>query len=184
MLSEINLAYSIAGMFVGALVGLTGVGGGSLMAPILIIFFGFNPAVAVGTDLWFAALTKAVGGSIHHRIGSPDWQIVKRLALGSLPAALLTLLWLGFYHHGKLESDLLMVMLGVALLLTAVLMLLKSHLTARLKKYHRQVSQQTLTRLPFSRCTRAGLSAHASSCCAVLHCAYARTRGVTNADGG
>jgi uncharacterized membrane protein YfcA len=146
MLSEINLAYSIAGMFVGALVGLTGVGGGSLMAPILIIFFGFNPAVAVGTDLWFAALTKAVGGSIHHRIGAPDWQIVKRLALGSLPAALLTLLWLGLFHQGKLESDLLMVMLGVALLITAALMLLKTVLTGRLKKYHRQVSQRTLTR--------------------------------------
>ena len=108
MLTDINLAYSIAGVFVGSLVGLTGVGGGSLMAPILIIFFGFSPAVAVGTDLWFAAITKAVGGTIHHRIGSPDWQIVKRLALGSLPAAVVTLLWLGLFHQGKLESDLLM----------------------------------------------------------------------------
>lgn len=146
MLTEINLAYSIAGVFVGSLVGLTGVGGGSLMAPILIIFFGFSPAVAVGTDLWFAAITKAVGGTIHHRIGSPDWQIVKRLALGSLPAAVVTLLWLGLFHQGKLESDLLMTLLGVALLLTAVLMLVKNRITAPLRKFHRQVSEQTLRR--------------------------------------
>ncbi len=145
-MGEINLAYSVAGVFVGCLVGLTGVGGGSLMAPILIWFFGINPAVAVGTDLWFAAITKAVGGSIHHRIGSPDWQIVKRLALGSLPAAVLTLVWLGTMHQGKLESDLLMKLLGGALMLTALLMLAKSRLTSKLKKYHRQVSPQTLQR--------------------------------------
>ncbi len=145
-MGEFNLAYSIAGAFVGFLVGLTGVGGGSLMAPILILFFGFNPAVAVGTDLWFAAITKAVGGGIHHKIGSPDWQIVKRLALGSLPAAVLTLLWLALFHQGKMESASLMKLLGGALLLTAVLMLAKTRLTAPLRKFHRLVSEQTLRR--------------------------------------
>ncbi|TIX49689.1 sulfite exporter TauE/SafE family protein [Alteraurantiacibacter aquimixticola] len=130
-----DLAYSLAGAFVGFLVGLTGVGGGSLMAPILIILFGFNPAVAIGTDLWFAAITKSIGGTIHHKLGSPDWQVVRRLALGSLPAAALTVLWLAHSHEGRLESDLLMQLLGAMLLLTAVLMLAKPRLTAPLRKF-------------------------------------------------
>lgn len=129
-----DLAYSLAGAFVGFLVGLTGVGGGSLMAPLLILVFGFTPAVAVGTDLWFACLTKTVGGLVHHRLGSPDWKIVGRLAIGSLPAAVLTLAWLGLYHDGHLESRLLMKLLGAALLLTAALMVFKPHITAPLRR--------------------------------------------------
>lgn len=136
-MDALNLGYSLAGAFVGFLVGLTGVGGGSLMAPILILVFGFSPAVAVGTDLWFAAITKTVGGSIHHRIGSPDWAIVRRLALGSIPAAVITLVWLGLFNQGRLESDALMVLLGVALLATAVVMLFKARITAPLRKFHR-----------------------------------------------
>jgi len=137
---EMEPAYSLAGAFVGFLVGLTGVGGGSLMAPMLIIFFGFNPAVAVGTDLWFAAITKAVGSGIHQKYGSPDWQIVKRLALGSVPAAILTVLWLSFFHQGRLESDSLLAILGGALLVTAVLMLVKNRITAPLRKFHKKVT--------------------------------------------
>lgn len=146
MVEGINLGYSVAGAFVGFLVGLTGVGGGSLMAPILILMFGFNPAVAVGTDLWFAAITKTVGGGIHHRLGSPDWTIVKRLALGSIPAAVITLVWLGMLHQGRLEGDLLMTLLGGALLVTAVLMLAKTRLTAPLRKFHHVPDERTLRR--------------------------------------
>lgn len=135
-----DIAYSLAGAFVGFLVGLTGVGGGSLMAPLLIILFGFNPAVAVGTDLWFAAITKAVGGTIHHKIGSPDWKIVKRLALGSLPAAVLTVMWLALFSGGRLESALLMKILGAALLVTALMMLFKLRITAPMRKFHQKVS--------------------------------------------
>lgn len=124
--------YAVAGGFVGFLVGLTGVGGGSLMAPILILLFGFNPAVAVGTDLWFAASTKTVGALVHHRLGSPNWKIAGRVALGSVPAAILTLLWLGFYQGGSLESDLLMKLLGGALLLTACLMLCRRQIVGPL----------------------------------------------------
>jgi len=129
-----DLAYSLAGAFVGFLVGLTGVGGGSLMAPVLILLFGFSPAVAVGTDLWFACLTKTVGGLVHHRLGSPDWKIVARLAVGSLPAAVLTLVWLGMYHDGHLESRLLMKLLGAALLITAALLVFKPYITAPLRR--------------------------------------------------
>ena len=125
----LDLAYSLAGGFVGFLVGLTGVGGGSLMAPLLILLFGFSPAVAVGTDLWFATITKATGGLIHHRLGSADWKLVGRLCLGSIPAAVLTLLWLGLFHHGRLESHLLVLLLGCALLATALLMVLRPYLS-------------------------------------------------------
>lgn len=132
MLGGIDLTYSLAGAFVAFLVGLTGVGGGSLMAPMLILLFGINPALAIGTDLWFAAITKAVGGGVHHKIGSPDWAIVKRLAIGSLPAALLTLAWLYLFQGGAMESKNLLRLLGIALFLTAILMLAKPYLQAPL----------------------------------------------------
>ncbi len=141
-----DLGYSLTGAFVGFLVGLTGVGGGSLMAPILILLFGVNPAIAVGTDLWFAAITKAAGAGIHHKLGSPDWTIVKRLALGSLPATILTLLWLHQFHDGRLESDLLLVLLGVALLATSLLMLAKPWITARLTKFNREANARVQQR--------------------------------------
>ncbi|MXO67026.1 sulfite exporter TauE/SafE family protein [Altericroceibacterium endophyticum] len=123
-----EFGYSVAGAFVGFMVGLTGVGGGSLMAPLLIMLFGFSPAVAIGTDLWFAAITKSVGGIIHHRMGSADWQIIRRLALGSIPAALATLLWLGFVHSGKLDAGILLKLLSFALILTACIMPFKERL--------------------------------------------------------
>lgn len=133
-LAGIDLSFSLAGAFVAFLVGLTGVGGGSLMAPILILVFGINPALAVGTDLWFACITKTVGGAVHHKFGSPDWPIVARLALGSVPVAILTLLWLALFQDGELETEALLHLLGFALLLTAVLMLLRPRLHAPLKR--------------------------------------------------
>lgn len=86
-----DFGYSLAGFFVGAIVGLTGVGGGSLMTPLLVLLFGIHPATAVGTDLLYAAITKSGGSIIHSRHGSVDWRIAGLLAAGSLPAAVLTL---------------------------------------------------------------------------------------------
>jgi uncharacterized membrane protein YfcA len=146
---HLNLAYSLAGAFVGVLVGLTGVGGGSLMAPILILL-GINPAVAVGTDLWFACLTKTAGGIVHHHIGSPDWKTIVRLALGSLPAALVTLWWLAAYHHGHLDSKVLMDLLGAALLVTAGLMLFRNRIVRPLRRAHVAL-EQTMRRVRFSQ---------------------------------
>lgn len=142
MLDSINLYYSLAGAFVSFLVGLTGVGGGSLMAPLLIILFGINPALAIGTDLWFAAITKSIGGGIHHKIGSPDWSVVKRLAMGSLPAALLTLAWLYLFQGGQMESEILLRILGVALFLTAIMMLAKPRLRAPLVSLKKKLGPQ------------------------------------------
>ena len=115
-----NPALSLSGFVVGLLVGLTGVGGGSLMTPLLVLAFGIRPATAVGTDLLYAAITKSGGSWVHHRHGNIDWRITGRLALGSVPAAAATLLLLaqlGAKGHGA--SGLISVVLGVALLLTA-----------------------------------------------------------------
>ncbi|NUP86079.1 MAG: sulfite exporter TauE/SafE family protein [Burkholderiaceae bacterium] len=120
----------VAGFVVGLLVGITGVGGGSLMTPLLVLVFGMAPAVAVGTDLWFAAITKLVGGTVHHQRGGVDWQVVRRLAMGSLPAAVLTLAWLHASGLGPVKQGLILHMLGVVLVLTALAMLLKKQLHA------------------------------------------------------
>lgn len=86
-----------AGFGVGFLVGLTGVGGGALMTPLLISTFGVAPAVAVGTDLLYAAVTKTVGGWRHHVAENVDWPIVIRLALGSIPAAIVLLAIIAYW---------------------------------------------------------------------------------------
>ena len=95
-----SIAYTIAGFSVGAIVGLTGVGGGSLMTPLLVLLFGINPSVAVGTDLLYAAITKAGGTLAHGLKGTVDWTITRHLAMGSIPAAALTLLLVGHFAPG------------------------------------------------------------------------------------
>ena len=111
---------AVAGLFVGVLVGLTGVGGGSLMSPLLILLFGIAPATAIGTDLWFAAITKSVGGFVHHRQETVDMKIVRLLAIGSIPAALITGLWIWYSGIGRIGGGLLGHVLGVVLIITAV----------------------------------------------------------------
>ena len=109
----------IAGALTGLIVGLTGVGGGALMTPILLLMFGVAPATAVGTDLWFAALTKIAATRIHQGHGLIDWQVVKRLWLGSLTFSVLTLIALkwGPVHTG--DSHLLKIAIAGAVLLTS-----------------------------------------------------------------
>jgi len=143
---NINLGYTLAGAFVSFLVGLTGVGGGSLMSPILILVFGVSPALAVGTDLWFAAVTKTVGGAAHHKLQSVDWYVVRRLAMASIPAAVLTLLWLWLFQDGELDDKPLKQLLGSALLLTAILMLLKKRIQPSLMKLRTRMSTNLRSR--------------------------------------
>src|SRR6476469_9164898 len=83
--------FTLSGFFVGLLVGQTGVGGGSLMTPILVLLFGVHPATAVGTDLLYASATKSVGTLVHGLNHTVEWPIVRRLATGSVPATILTL---------------------------------------------------------------------------------------------
>lgn len=125
-----DLAYIVSGFAVGVLVGLTGVGGGSLMTPLLVFLFGFQPAVAVGTDLLFAAITKTGGVWVHHdKHGSVDWKVVGIMALGSLPAAVLTIFTIRHLMSiGKETSGLITYSLGIALILTAAALLVRSYL--------------------------------------------------------
>src|SRR5215813_1707666 len=92
----INWLYTVAGFCVGFLVGMTGVGGGSLMTPLLILLFGVHPATAVGTDLLYAAATKTCGSLVHGLAHSIEWPVVRRLASGSVPASIATLTLLSF----------------------------------------------------------------------------------------
>ncbi|VAX04058.1 Putative sulfate permease [hydrothermal vent metagenome] len=125
-----DVGYIVSGFGVGLLVGITGVGGGALMTPLLIFGFGISPAVAVGTDLVFAAITKASGVWIHARQSTVDWRVVGRLASGSLPAALLTLAVLGEVDtHSAEAQGFITTLLGVALMLTAAALLWRSHLS-------------------------------------------------------
>jgi uncharacterized membrane protein YfcA len=115
----------LAGFAVGAIVGMTGVGGGSLMTPLLIGAFRLSPAVAIGTDLWFAALTKSGGALAHARHGHVDWAITRRLLAGSLPAAVATIVLMHFTGVTKAWASALTFSLGIALLLTAIVVFYK-----------------------------------------------------------
>ena len=121
--------YTLSGFLVGLIVGVTGVGGGSLMTPLLVLFFGVSPATAVGTDLLYASLTKTMGGWVHGRRGTVDWKVFGLLAMGSLPAAVVTIVLLKYLAlDEKSLRSLVTGVLSVALLLTAIALLLKEQI--------------------------------------------------------
>ena len=121
LFSSIDPLFMLSGFFVGLLVGQTGVGGGSLMTPILVLVFGIHPATAVGTDLLYASATKSVGTLVHGLNHTVDWRIVRRLASGSVPATVITLLAISHYDIGGPGSGrIISLVLGIMLLLTAV----------------------------------------------------------------
>ncbi|NML14547.1 sulfite exporter TauE/SafE family protein [Azohydromonas caseinilytica] len=115
-----DLVAVLGGLGVGLIVGLTGVGGGSLMTPLLIGVFKLHPAVAIGTDLWFAGITKSGGAVAHHRMGHVDYRITGLMLAGSVPAAIATLALMHFTGVTKGWASALTFSLGIALLLTAV----------------------------------------------------------------
>lgn len=124
-----NWMYTLSGFLVGLIVGVTGVGGGSLMTPLLVLFFGVSPATAVGTDLLYASLTKTVGGWVHGRRGTVDWKVVGLLGMGSLPAAVVTIVLLKYLAlDEKSLRSLVTGVLSVALLATAAALLLKEQI--------------------------------------------------------
>lgn len=118
-----NWGFALAGLLVGTMVGATGVGGGSIMTPLLVLLLGVAPHTAIGTDLLYASATKVVGVGVHSFAGRVDWQVVRRLALGSLPAALATLLWLHQAGSQGVRDGTTILALGIVLLLTAVAMI-------------------------------------------------------------
>lgn len=127
----INFFYSLSGFCVGMLVGMTGVGGGSLMTPILILLFGIHPVAAVGTDLLYAAATKT-GGTLMHGLGRTiEWRIVALLAAGSVPMAALTLFVLSrFELAGSAAGGVITAVLSAALFATAAALILRRQLVA------------------------------------------------------
>lgn len=127
---DIQPIYVLSGLAVGFIVGMTGVGGGSLMTPILI-YLGFSPSSAVGTDLLYAAVTKGGGVFVHQKKKNIDWRITGLLALGSLPAALVTLLIMHqFGFDSKNTTEFIKIALGITIVLTALAILVKEKLLA------------------------------------------------------
>jgi uncharacterized protein len=127
VMSFFNPLYSVSGFAIGLLVGLTGVGGGSLMTPVLVLLFGIHPSTAVGTDLLYAAATKSVGTGVHGLSGTVDWRIVGRLAAGSVPATVVTLLILSrFGAQNGATNHVITFVLGIALIVTAIAILFRS----------------------------------------------------------
>ena len=145
MFVQMDLLHGVAGLLVGFLVGLTGVGGGSLMTPILVLLFGVTPATAVGTDLLFAASTKIVGSAVHGWKSTVDWTIVRRLAAGSVPAAVVTLIGINWFGKvGKESSHVILIALGVMLVLTAVATLFQKQLAVFAKTHDRLDERESL----------------------------------------
>jgi uncharacterized membrane protein YfcA len=124
--------YAIAGFAVGMLVGMTGVGGGSLMTPVLILLFGIHPATAVGTDLLYAAVTKTAGSVVHGFNRTVDWAVVGRLAAGSVPMTVLTIIALSYVDiNGVAARELIAGVLTVALFVTALTLIFRDKIIGR-----------------------------------------------------
>src|SRR6186997_1028606 len=131
LFATIQPLFVISGFAVGFLVGMTGVGGGSLMTPLLILLFHVHPVTAVGTDLIYASVTKTGGSLVHGFNRTIDWRIVRRLAMGSLPASVLTLTALRLLEIDQAAySALVTKVLGVALIATAAAILMRKRLLA------------------------------------------------------
>ena len=139
--------YVVSGFGVGLLVGMTGVGGGSLMTPLLILLFGIHPATAVGTDLLYAAATKAGGSVAHGWARSIHWPAVIRLASGSIPASILTLVVLWQLDlSGESSRSLVNLVLCFALILTAISLLFRKAIIARYRWRLEQLDPGSTTR--------------------------------------
>ena len=121
-----GIEYIFSGFVVGLLVGLTGVGGGSLMTPLLVLIFKFPTAIAIGTDLLYASITKAAGVISHSRLGNIEWKIVKNLMLGSIPASFLMTYYLkGIDLYAYENVRMINFSLGIALVLTSFAVILQ-----------------------------------------------------------
>ncbi len=130
-LQSINWIYTASGFGVGLLVGITGVGGGSLMTPLMILFFGIQPVAAVGTDLIYACITKSGGSFVYAFNRKVDWNIVKFLSFGSLPAAALTLLMLRYLGPTSAAANAAVTkVLAVALVLTVLSLFFRNRFIA------------------------------------------------------
>lgn len=146
--SAIDPFFMLSGFFVGLLVGQTGVGGGSLMTPILVLVFGIHPATAVGTDLLYASATKTVGTLVHGLNHTVDWRIVRRLASGSVPATTITLVIASHYNiGGSAGARTISLLLGTMLLLTALSLIFRRRFLMLMEPLLQRVSAVRAARL-------------------------------------
>ena len=128
---DVSLLYPLSGLFVGLLVGQTGVGGGSLLTPLLILIFGVHPVTAVGTDLLFAAITKSTGTLVHGLNTTVNWGVVATLAMGSVPATAFTLFLMSRVDLPEADKSVLVsTALGAALILTAYSLVFRQQVLA------------------------------------------------------
>ena len=132
-----ELFHIAAGALVGLIIGLTGVGGGSLMTPILVLGFSIPPTIAVGTDLLYAALTKCSGVFFHHRNNTVDWKIVLLLGSGSIPSSIITISILEHLKStGFNYDDIIILTLATMLILTAFIVVIKNRLLSFINTNH------------------------------------------------
>lgn len=141
-----DFRYSLVGLLIGFLVGLTGMGGGSLLAPILILFFRVPPVWAVGTDIAYSTVTKALGSVVHIRQKNVNFKIALWLACGSVPATFLSVTLIHYIrqHYGLFVNDVVIHAIGFTLILVAVLLMLKPFLMRHLEKRNEEVRKQEL----------------------------------------
>lgn len=147
ILHAIIPAYVLSGFLVGFLVGMTGVGGGSLMTPLLILLFGISPEKAVATDLIYASVTKTGGSIIHAFNKTIEWRMVLRLASGSLPASVVTLTALHFLGLDSAAANAVITkVLGVALVFTAISLVFRPWLSSAYMRRVGDISVRNTTR--------------------------------------
>ena len=139
-----DFTYILAGATVGFIVGLTGVGGGSLMTPILVLGFHIQPTIAVGTDLLYAAITKTGGMWTHHRLNNINWKIVKGLSLGSIPGSISTIVLVQYFSiSGHDFEKIISLTLGVMLIFTALVIIFKKQINLLTQSKDRAEPKQT-----------------------------------------
>lgn len=143
-----SLGLAATGLLVGAIVGLTGVGGGALMTPLLVLFFGIPPLSAVSSDLVTSAVMKPFGSAVHMRHGTVNWGLVRWLVIGSVPSAFAGVLVIRALGSRQEVHDIVQLGLGAALLLAAASMVLKSYL--RLSETLRRRRGEAVTERPSS----------------------------------
>ena len=137
-----NFLEPLAGAITGFIVGLTGVGGGALMTPILLLFFGIAPHTAIGTDLWFAAITKLAIASVHRGDGTVDWLVLRRLWLGSLPASAATTIWIRANIFDASAASMLQQAIAVAVVLTAIGLVVQAPLRRRADRRYLELADK------------------------------------------
>jgi uncharacterized protein len=140
----VDFRYSLVGLLIGFLVGLTGMGGGSLLAPILIVIFKIPPVWAVGTDITYATVTKALGSIVHIRQKNVNFKIALWLACGSVPATLLSVALVQDLrtYYGPVVNGIVLHAIGFTLILVAILLVVKPFIMRRLDQRRIEAQKQ------------------------------------------